>query len=72
MEFYIVCMIIIPFKTKEVTYDLYFFRIKKYHGKLTKTVHDAIKWVELRDFDNYSFLPGDEPLIAKLKKDDNI
>jgi hypothetical protein len=55
-----------------VTYDLYFFRIKKYHGKLTKTVHDAIKWVELRDFDNYSFLPGDEPLITKLKKDDNI
>ena len=60
------------FKTKEVTYDLYFFRIKKYHGKLTKTVHDAIKWVELEDFDNYSFLPGDEPLITKLKRDDNI
>ena len=70
MEFYIVLYDNYSFKTKDVIYDLYFFRIKKYHGILSKTVHDAIKWVELRDFDNYSFLPGDAPLIAKLEKDE--
>ncbi len=60
------------FKSKDAIYDLYFFKIKGYSGNLLKTVHDEIKWVELKDFHNFSFLPGDAPVIKKLEKDGNI
>ena len=60
------------FKAKDVIYDLYFFRIKGFSGNLSKTVHDKIKWVELKDFHNFSFLPGDGPVIKKLEKDSKI
>tara|TARA_B100000900_G_scaffold157360_1_gene133754 strand:+ start:64 stop:462 length:399 start_codon:yes stop_codon:yes gene_type:complete len=60
------------FKSKYVIYDLYFFRIKGFSGNLSKTVHDEIKWVNLKDFHNFSFLPGDAPLIKKLEKDNRI
>ena len=39
---------------------------------MLKTVHDEIKWVELKDFHLYSFLPGDTPVINKLEKDNKI
>ena len=60
------------FKAKDVIYDLYFFRVKGFSGNLLKTVHDEIKWVELKDFHNFSFLPGDAPLIKKLEKDSRV
>ena len=60
------------FEAKDVIYDLYFFRIKGFSGILSKTVHDEIKWVKLKDFHNFSFLPGDEPLIKKLEKDSRV
>ena len=60
------------FKAKDVIYDLYFFRIKGFSGILSKTVHDEIKWVKLKDFHNFSFLPGDAPLIKKLEKDSRV
>ena len=52
-----------------ITYNLYFFKIKQYRGKLVKTVHDQLKWVKLEDFHRYNFLPGDNPLIDKLKQE---
>ena len=60
------------FKSKDIIYNLYFFKIKEYSGDLIKTVHDEIKWVELKNFHHYSFLPGDTPVINKLKKDFKI
>ena len=60
------------FRSKDVIYDLYFFKIKEYSGNMLKTVHDEMKWVELRDFHHYSFLPGDTPVINKLEKDNKI
>lgn len=60
------------FKSKDVIYDLYFFKIKQYSGNLLKTVHDKMKWVELKDFQHYSFLPGDTPVINKLEKDNKV
>ena len=60
------------FKAKDVIYDLYFFRVKGFSGNLSKTVHDEIKWVELKDFHNFSFLPGDALVIKKLEKDSKI
>ena len=60
------------FRSKDVIYDLYFFKIKEYSGNMLKTVHDEMKWVELKDFHHYSFLPGDTPVINKLEKDNKI
>ena len=57
------------FEAKDVKYDLYFFRIKGFSGSLSRTVHDEIRWVELKDLHNFSFLPGDAPVIKKLEKD---
>ena len=60
------------YKSTNVAYDLSFFIIKKYKGNMVKTVHDNIKWVNLVDLDNYTFLPGDEPLIQKIKNDEKF
>jgi len=60
------------FKSKDIIYNLYFFKIKEYSGNFIKTVHDEIKWEELKNFHHYSFLPGDTPVINKLKKDSKI
>ena len=58
------------FDSDKVIYDLYFFNIETFNGNITKTVHDQIKWSRLEDFKGYNFLPGDGPLITKLKEDD--
>ena len=31
-----------------------------------------MKWVEPKDFQHYSFLPGDKPVINKLEKDNKV
>ena len=33
------------------------------------SVHDAIEWVGIDDIEKSKFLPGDGPLIDKLKAD---
>ncbi len=60
------------YKSTNVAYDLSFFIIKKYKGNMVKTVHDNLKWVNLVDLDNYTFLPSDEPLIQKIKNDEKF
>ena len=60
------------FKSKDVIYDLYFFKIKEFTGSLIKTVHDKMKRVELKDFHRFSFLPGDTSVINKLERDNKI
>ena len=52
-----------------ISYELYFFKIKKYKGDLIKTAHDKLEWVKLEEFYKYNFLPGDNPLIDKLKQE---
>jgi len=58
------------YETSEILYDLYFFKILKFKGTIKLIVHDELKWVELKDFSHYNFLPGDGPLINRLKKDE--
>jgi len=60
------------YETSEILYDLYFFKVLKFKGTIKLTVHDRLKWVELKDFSNYNFLPGDGPLINRLKKDEQL
>ena len=58
--------------SEDIIYDLYFFIIKIYKGKIRKTVHDKIKWLKLEEFINYEILPGDGPLIEQLIRDNRI
>ena len=60
------------YETSEILYDLYFFKVLKFKGTIKLTVHDRLKWVELKDFSYYNFLPGDGPLIKKLKKNKQL
>ena len=60
------------YKTEQITYDLYFFIIKSYIGKIRKIVHDKIKWLTLEEFKDYEILPGDGPLIEQLLTDEGI
>ena len=60
------------YETREILYDLYFFKVLKFKGTIKLTVHDKLKWVELKDFSHYNFLPGDGPLINRLKKDEQL
>ena len=52
-----------------ISYDLHFFKIRKYKGTIIKTAHDKLEWAKLEDFYRYNFLPGDNPLIDKLKQE---
>ena len=60
------------YKTEQVTYDLYFFFVKSYVGKIRKIVHDKIKWLTLEEFNDYEILPGDGPLIEQLLRVEGI
>ena len=42
---------------------------RKYKGTIIKTAHDKLEWAKLEDFHRYNFLPGDNPLIDKLKQE---
>ena len=52
----------------EVSYDLYFYKITIFSGALVKSVHDKIEWVKLDKFSNFNFLPGDRPVMKKLRE----
>ena len=53
-----------------VSYLLYFFKIKSYVGEFKIIVHDKLEWVSLNDFHKYDFLRGDTPLINQMLLND--
>ena len=53
-----------------VSYLLYFFKIKSYVGEFKIIVHDKLEWVSLNDFHKYDFLQGDTPLINQMLLND--
>ncbi len=57
------------YKSGEITYKLYFYRVVSFNGSIKMTVHDAYEWVGIDDIEKSKFLPGDGPLIDKLKAD---
>ena len=57
------------YRSGEITYELYFYRVVSFSGYIKMSVHDAIEWVGIDDIEKSKFLPGDGPLIDKLKAD---
>ena len=53
-----------------VSYLLYFFKIKSYVGEFKIIVHDKLEWVSLNDFHKYDFLRGDTHLINQMLLND--
>ena len=53
-----------------VSYLLYFFKVKSYEGDFKIIVHDKLEWVSLNDFHKYDFLQGDTPIINQMLLND--
>ena len=54
------------YKYHHVAYQIYFYRIDEFSGELQYNSHDILEWVTPDQFDDYDFLPGDQPLLAEL------
>ena len=49
---------------------LFFFLIKEYSGEISNTVHNQLKWIEIKQLSDYDFLKGDHEIIKKILKND--
>ena len=52
----------------EKSFNLFFYNISTFKGKIKKRVHDKIIWEKIENFKKYKFLPGDVPLINEFLK----
>ena len=48
------------------SFNLFFYDIDSFKGKIKQRVHDKIIWEKIENFKKYEFLPGDIPLINKM------
>ena len=53
-------------------YDISFYSIKSFSGKLKQNVHDDIKWIKIEHLMNFDFISGDILFIKKLLKQNII
>ena len=49
---------------------LFFFLINDYFGEISNTVHNQLKWIEIKQLSDYDFLEGDHEIIKKILKND--
>ena len=49
---------------------LFFFLINEYSGEISNTVHNQLKWIEIKQLSDYDFLEGDHEIIKKILKND--
>ena len=49
---------------------LFFFLINEYLGEISNTVHNQLKWIEIKQLSDYDFLEGDHEIIKKILKND--
>ncbi|MGI5959419.1 MAG: 8-oxo-dGTP diphosphatase MutT [Massiliimalia sp.] len=45
-----------------------FFKAKLSQGELQQNVHENLKWVLPKDFENYPFCPADKDLVKQLQE----
>ena len=50
--------------------SLFFFLINEYSGEISNTVHNQLKWIEIKQLSDYDFLEGDHEIIKKILKND--
>jgi 8-oxo-dGTP diphosphatase len=49
---------------------LIFFLINEYSGEISNSVHNQLKWIEIKQLSDYDFLEGDHEIIKKILKND--
>ena len=50
--------------------SLFFFLINEYSGEISNSVHNQLKWIEIKQLSDYDFLEGDHEIIKKILKND--
>ena len=50
--------------------SLCFFLNNEYSGEISNTVHNQLKWIEIKQLSDYDFLEGDHKVIKKILKND--
>ena len=45
---------------------LIFFLIDEYSGEISNTIHNQLKWIEIKQLSDYDFLEGDHQVIKKI------
>ena len=58
------------FKYPHISYKLYFYIVNSFTGELKYNAHDKLEWATPDKFDQYNFLPGDEPLLDTIRNND--
>ncbi|MDR1026290.1 MAG: (deoxy)nucleoside triphosphate pyrophosphohydrolase [Lactobacillus sp.] len=60
----------VPVENERGQYLLYAYMCSasSFDVKHNPNIHNQYKWIDLSEFKNYEFLPGDKPVIAKLQK----
>ena len=54
------------FETTRARYKLTLYGCKRISGNIRLTEHSDFAWIKESDIDNYQFLSGDEPFLAKI------
>ena len=49
---------------------LIFFLIDGFIGEILNTVHNQLKWIEIKELSDYDFLEGDKVIIKKILKNE--
>ncbi len=47
-----------------------FFLITDYLGDISNTIHNQLKWIEIKQLSDYDFLEGDHEIIKKILNND--
>ena len=51
------------YKDLSKTVSIKFYLIQNFSGKILKSVHSQLKWIEIKDIHEYDFLEGDYKII---------
>ena len=51
----------------QTSYDLWFYNVYDYAGEFQYNAHDKLECITPEKYNDYNFLPGDIPLLDKLR-----
>ena len=50
--------------------SVFFFLNNVYSREISNSVHNQLKWIEIKQLSDYDFLEGDHEIIKKILKND--
>ena len=57
---------IFEYKKHNKKIHLHFYLINKFNKKVNNTIHNQLKWIEVKQLSDYDFLEGDHDIIKKI------